>query len=111
MNTYDDRYIAMTRGDTLSFGIEIEGIDQDLGTAFFTCKKNHTENPVFQKSLGNGITKQEAGKYAVRVAPGDTANLEPGKYYYDLEIGIGDDVYTVLNGVLEIVRDVTTREV
>ena len=107
MRVWDDRYITMTRGDTMSFGIEIEGLDQDLETAFLTCKKNHDEAPAFQKSLEDGITKQETGKYVVRVAPEDTENLEPGKYYYDLEIGVNGDRFTILKGVLEIERDVT----
>lgn len=109
MYIWEDRYVLMTRGDTLSFGIEIEGLDQDLETAFLTCKKNHNEAPLFKKTLGDGITKQETGKYVVRVAPEDTENLEPGKYFYDLEIGANGDIFTILKGVLEIERDVTRR--
>ena len=107
MQVWDERYVTMTRGDTMSFGIEIEGLDQDLETAYFTCKKNHGEAPMFQKSLGNGITKQETNKYVVRIAPDDTENLQPGKYFYDLEIGANGDRFTILKGVLELERDVT----
>ena len=107
MYVADDRYIRMPKGDTLSFGLEFEGLDQDLDTAYFTCRRNFTEAAVFQKSLGNGITKQEAGKYVVRVAPEDTKDLEAGKYYYDHEIGANGDVFTILKGVLELERDVT----
>lgn len=110
MHIWDDRYVAMTRGDTLSFGMEIEGLDQDLDTAFLTCRRNHSEAPVFQKSLGYGITKQDIGRYVIRVAPEDTESLEPGKYYYDLEIGVNGDIFTVLKGVLELERDVTRRD-
>lgn len=107
MHIWDDRHVSMTRGDTMSFGIEIEGANQDLETAFFTCKKNLEESPVFQKSLGQGITKTGEGQYAVRVAPQDTSGLEPGDYFYDLEIGANGDVFTVLKGVLKIERGVT----
>jgi hypothetical protein len=107
MYLWDDRYVTMTRGDTMSFGMELEGLDQDLDTAFLTCRKSHTEPPVFQKSIGDGITKVDEGQYVVRVAPEDTEGLEAGKYYYDLEIGVNGDVYTILKGILEIEQDVT----
>ena len=107
MYLFDDRYVKMTRGDTMSFGMEIEGLNQDLDTAFLTCRKNLNEGFVFQKSLGNGITKQDEGQYVVRIAPGDTDTLEAGKYYYDLEIGANGDVFTILKGILEIEQDVT----
>ena len=107
MRVWDDRYITMTRGDTMSFGIEIEGLEQDLETAFLTCRKNYYQDPVFQKSLGSGITKHDTGQYVVRVAPEDTENLEPGKYFYDLELGVNGDKITVLKGILEIEQDTT----
>lgn len=107
MRLFDDRYVTMARGDTMSFGMEIEGLDQDLDTAYFTCRKNHTEAPVFQKSLGNGITKVGDNQYTVRIAPDDTESLEAGKYYYDLEIGVNGDKFTILKGILELEQDVT----
>lgn len=107
MRLWDDRYVVMTRGDTMTFGMEIEGLDQDLDTAFFTCKRNHEELPVFVKSLGDGITKQDTGRYVVRIAPEDTEQLDVGKYYYDLEISANGDVFTILKGILELERDVT----
>jgi len=103
-----DNNISMVRGDTLSFGMEFEDFDQDLETAFFTCKKNYDDDePVFQKSIGNGITKVDDGRYVVRVAPEDTKDIEAGAYYYDLEIGANSDIFTILKGVLDIEPDVT----
>lgn len=100
--------IHMVRGDTLAFGVEFQGLDQDLDTAFFTCKANDTLTEyVFQKSLGDGIEKVETNKYRVRVAPEDTAEIEAGNYYYDFQIGVNDDVFTLLIGILEIQQDVT----
>lgn len=100
--------LKMVRGDTLAFGVEIEGLEEDLDTAYFSCKINYDDNSyVFQKTLGNGITKVETGKYRVRVAPADTSSLEAGQYYYDLQIGVNGDIYTILRGVLKIEYDVT----
>lgn len=108
-----DCNLKMVRGDTMTFGIELEGDDgqvfeQDLESAFFTCKTSYdADQPVFQKSLSNGITKVATGQYVVRVAPTDTEGIEAGNYYYDFEIGLNSDIFTVLKGVLTIENDVT----
>lgn len=106
-----DYNMSMVRGDTLSFGIELDDFDQDLDTVFFSCKENYEDaSYIFHKSLGDGISKIETGKYVVRVAPEDTKDVTVGQYYYDLEIGANGDIFTVLKGVLDIEFDVT-REV
>lgn len=103
--------LSMVKGDTLAFGIEIEGVD-DLENAFFSCKANkEDETYIFQVSLGNGIYKTDSGKYGVRVAPADTKNVEAGTYYFDLQIQVNLDIYTVLIGRLEIIEQVTTEGV
>jgi hypothetical protein len=110
---FEDSYITMTKGDTLSFGMELfdgngEAFTDELESAFFTCKQNYTDSVnVFQKSLGNGITKADDGQYIVRVAPEDTIGMEAGKYFFDLQIGTDSDVFTISKGVLEIEQDVT----
>ncbi len=107
MNTCKNINLCMVRGDTLAFGFEVEGITS-LDSCYFSCKVNpDDDNYVFQKSLSDGISLVEAGKYRVRVAPADTEDLEVGDYYYDLEIGATDDIYTILKGVLKIEQDVT----
>lgn len=100
--------LTMTRGDTLAFAVEIGGLNQDLSTAYFSCKKELSdESYAFQKTLTNGISKVETGKYRVRVAPTDTKNLELGEYYYDLQIGVNSDIFTILQGRLTITYEVT----
>lgn len=109
MANYKTKNIKMVAGDTFSFGFEITGIS-NLDTAYFSCKKNYQdEYYVFQKQLGNGITVDENGKYIVRIAPDDTNNLNTGMYCYDLEVGVNDDVYTILRGNFEIVSDITSN--
>lgn len=109
----EDKYIRMTRGDTLSFGIQVydeEGapFGQDLERAYFTCKSNRSDaRYLFQKSLSDGVSKVGPGAYTVRVDPSDTDSAKPGKYFYDFEIGCNGDVFTVMRGVLEIMQDVT----
>lgn len=105
---WKDNYISMVRGDTLAFGIKIDGLDQDLDKAYFTVKKNLTDDAVSARvQLYDGIEKVETGKYIVRLAPAQTRNLEAGKYYYDMQIKANGDVFTILKGVLELEHDVT----
>lgn len=100
--------IQMVKGDTLSFGMEFEGLDQDLETAFMTVRKNALDTDIiFQKSLGNGIEKVDENQYIVRVAPEDTKDLDAGNYDFDLQISANGDVFTIIVGVLVLEQDVT----
>lgn len=111
--TMEDKYIRMVRGDTLSFGLQLYDetgtpFGHDLERAYFTCKSNRSDKRyLFMKSLSDGISKVGQGAYVVRVAPSDTADAKPGKYFYDLEIGCNGDVFTMMRGVIEIMQDVT----
>ena len=110
IKTTKTNHIHMTKGDTLSFGIKITGLDQDLDSAYFTCETripNVTNETVFQKSLENGITQVGDGEYAVRIAPEDTADLPVDLYSYDLQIGVNDDIFTLIKGILYIENEVT----
>lgn len=107
-----DTNLAMVRGDTFAFGVEIEldGEEQavEIDEAYFSCKKTARDSDyIFQKSLGNGITKVDDKTYRVRVAPEDTKDVDPGSYRYDFEIRVDDDIYTPLKGELTIMEDVT----
>ena len=102
--------LSMVRGDTFSFDVVLADLDgETVSSIYFTAKKKATDNEaVFQKTLGDGITPMEETTYRVRVAPEDTKTLDAGKYAYDLQIGIGNDVYTLIMGNLQITQDVTT---
>ena len=110
-----EQNFEMTRGDTFAFGVEMEGNTQELDTAYFTVKKDiDSDAYVFQKSLEDGITLVEIGEdsifYRVRIAPNDTKNLDAGKYFYDLELGLNGDVFTPIMGILTLDKDVTRRQ-
>ena len=112
MNYYT-KNIKNVKGDTYSIGFITEDIDQALDTIYFTCrdKLSDDSNIIFQKSLGNGISLIEHTgnkySYAIRVAPYDTEDVQAGVYYYDLEIGINDDIFTIMKGRFIIEQDVT----
>ena len=106
----ENENITMIRGDTLAFNVEVTYADGNVATvdyADFTCKKLSADHKsVFHKSLGDGI-KQQDGLLTVRVAPEDTQEVDAGRYFYDLCIGVGNDKYTIMKGVLNIEQDVT----
>lgn len=104
--------LEMTKGDTLSFGVEIVDLGQAVESAFFTCKENYDdETPIFQKSLNDGIELDHIEGsnyfYKIRIAPEDTRNIEPKKYYYDLEINLNDDTFTIAKGILDVSFDIS----
>lgn len=108
---YPNYRIDMVRGDTLSFGLEFEGLGQDLATADFTVKKNATDSVVLiHKDLTDGISKTEDWKYIVRLAPEDTAELDAGTYNFDLQVSANTDVFTIMIGILVLEQDVTFEE-
>ena len=112
------RDISMVRGDTLSFGFQITGLNGAEPDAIsFSCKENlEDETYIFSISLGEGIERRSYDQatdtltYGVRVAPELTADVELGKYFYDLQIGINDDVLTLVKGKLSIEWEVSDNE-
>lgn len=108
--------LFMVRGDTFRFKVEIEGLVNNLTSAYFSCKKNLDDQEyVFQKSIGDGISKYKSTEnsiiYEVVVAPEDTENVECGNYFYDLQLGVDGDIFTPLNAILKIEKDVTHSSV
>lgn len=109
-NTFrmEDEYIAMVRGDTLAFNMELEDFTEDLTGAYFTVMENSLDlTPSVQKTLGDGIEKLQTGLYGVRMEPDDTKDLEVGQYWYDLVIECNGDRMTVLRGVLDLLQNFT----
>ena len=109
-----DKYITMVKGDTLAFGVVIEdevGQPIDITDAVFIAKKTYNAlTSVFEVTLGDGITKIDDGVYSVRVAPEDTADNEPGRYFYQFKVMKDDDVYTIMRGIVELEPEVEVEE-
>lgn len=109
----EDTHITMIKGDTLSVGIKLvdennNPITDDLKDISMTCRDSENSDIIiFNKHIGNGITKSNEGEYVIRVAPEDTENVEAGKYVYDVELRTNEDVFTPLKGILTIDDDVS----
>lgn len=76
--------ITMTRGDTAVLKLDIideQGIPYDVtdsDVVIFTLKRSVLDKAVvFQKSMVDG---------KITIQPQDTANLEYGQYFYDVEL-------------------------
>ena len=109
-NNSIQRDISMVRGDTLSFGFQIQGLAGERPDAiYFSCKEHlEDETFIFSISLEDGISERSYDQgtdtltFGVRVAPELTADVAFGKYFYDLKIEINDDVLTLMKGKLSI---------
>lgn len=116
MNYYknDIRHI---KGDTFSTGLIVEGLGQEPESIYFTCRDslNDDSEILFEKSTYNGITlvdydeENDIRKYAVRIAPNDTRNLQAGTYFYDEQIVVNGDVITIMKGKFILEQDVTRK--
>lgn len=109
VNNANVQDITMVRGNTLAFSFELVGLGQSLDAAYMSCKADLADSEyAFQKTLGDGIEAGEtAGTYDVRVAPEDTAELAPGRYFYDLTVHANNDVKTLMLGALLLVQGTT----
>ena len=107
---FQNQNITMVKGDTLAFNVQVfdeAGQPITVDSAYMTCKEIPTNDDfIFQKSLSDGITQSD-GIMVVRVAPNDTKDAEAGEYFYDFQIGVGQDIYTIMIGTLSLEQNVT----
>lgn len=97
------RIFAIKQGDQFSFTVTFTNLQEDLTTFELGVKKEYTDTTMLiEKSLGNGITKIDTGKYRIDFTPAETKVLEPNYYVYDLRMTLGSTVYTPLYGYLMI---------
>lgn len=116
MNYYRND-IRNVKGDTYSSALVIEGLGQSVNSIYFTCRETLNDNAeiLFQSGLNDGISlveydeENDIRKYAVRISPIKTRNLQSGTYYYDLEVSVNSDVFTVMKGKFILEQD-STRE-
>ena len=112
MNYYKND-IRHVKGDTYSSNLIVEGLGQNIATAKFTCRDSLNDNSevLFEKTLNNGIVKykydseKDIRYYSIRIPPEDTQNLQSGTYYYDLEVGVNGDVFTIMKGRFIVEQD------
>lgn len=114
MNYYSND-IRHIKGDTYSCAMVIEDFDQPMDSVYFTCRdgQNDDSEILFEAGLDDGISiveydeHKQIRKYAIRIAPSKTKDLQVGTYYYDLQVGINDDIFTIMRGKFIIEQEET----
>ena len=97
------KVFSVKRGSTFSFIITFKNLDQDVDTMDFGIKEEYSDETMkIEKSLGDGITKIETGKYKVDFSTTDIMSLDAGMYVYDLRYTIGDTPSIPLSGYIVV---------
>lgn len=97
------KVFSVKRGSTFSFIITFKNLDQDVDTMDFGIKEEYEDEAMaIEKSLGDGITKIETGKYKVDFSTTDIMSLDAGMYVYDLRYTIGDTPSIPLSGYIVV---------
>jgi len=117
MNYYKNN-IRHVKGDTFSSTVIVEGLGQELDSIYFTCRDNLNDdsNILFEKGLNRGIeiidydAENDIRTYSIRIEPYDTKSLQAGSYFYDVQIAVNSDVFTIMKGNFIIEQDATRKE-
>ena len=102
-----------TRGDTLPimFTLDKQIPLEDEGTKItFSVKVKETDNNyVFQvdKTAVTALDNEEAFTYLLKADASLTVNLALARYYYDLELQVNGEVYTLVKGFMDLTFDIT----
>lgn len=100
------RIFNIKQGDEFSFTITFKNLQEDLTTFTMGVKLDYNGTMLLTKSLGNGISKIDTGKYRVDFLPSETQALSPNLYVYDLRLALGNTVFTPLYGYFNIMESV-----
>lgn len=98
------KVFQVKRGATFSFIVTFKNLNQDVASMTFGLKEDYDKTMLIEKTLGDGITKIDTGKYKVNFSYTDIIGLEAGMYVYDLRYTIGDTPSIPLSGYV-IVQD------
>lgn len=106
----------LIRGDSRTFSLTLTnkatGLPYNITgwTFYFTIKANITDldaDALLQKVVTTH-TDAAAGKTDISIDPADTAGVEPGNYFYDIQaVTDTDDVHTICKGAITIDWDAT----
>jgi len=104
------KVFQVKRGATFSFIVTFKNLNQDVTTMDFGIKEDYSLPMLIEKSIGDGITKIETGKYKVDFSITDILSLDAGMYIYDLRYTIGDTPSIPLSGYIVVNDSVFNQE-
>lgn len=102
------KVFQVKRGATFSFIITFKNLNQDVTTMDFGIKADYDKPMLIEKSLNDGITKIQTGKYKVEFSTTDITSLPAGMYVFDLRYTIGSTPSIPLSGYLVVADSVFT---
>ena len=106
--------ISMPRGDIRPVRFTVtnyEGGISDIvfDEIYFTVKRSFSDKMyLFQKKLSDGtIEPDESEGYTFVIQPADTDNLSVGRYVFDIELVLGDEIKQTTVGEFILTNEVT----
>lgn len=106
-----DNIIRLFRGDTHTINVYVKNNGEILDltgyTAVLTAKENLTDTEFAIQLIGT--LDADNGQITFTFTSADTAELDAGEYYYDVQIS-GTYTYTLLRDTLDLKGDVTTND-
>ena len=106
-------YCGNTKEYTLVFTDSNEEIIPIVGwTVYFTAKAKVSDSDELAMIKKDIIVHDDPinGKTIIKLLPNDTKNLQPGIYFYDIQIKRGiENVLTVLTGRMKLLSTITRR--
>lgn len=101
--------ILLTRGDTAALTLTLEGDYVPDGTEMkFTIKKAPTDS----RALVMKTVETESNRAVLALEPGDTQQLQPGQYVYDVRVkaalaeGVTGTYTPMIYGVFQLLDNV-----
>lgn len=104
--------IRLTRGDSAYIGIvpKVNGVVHELNeNESLHLQVRNADSDGDLVFNGNIIESQDYGNVWY-IAPRDTADLPIGRYYWDVELHVGDDIFTFISGQLILTNEVTREQ-
>lgn len=104
--------IEIVRGTTNTFQIEVRDANGVLYTVvagekiIFGIKEKPTDAELI---LAKSCSFQSVGSYLATLSPEDTANLEPGRYFYDVALQSGKNFYNIIEPMPFIIQPNVTK--
>jgi len=111
--------LEIFRGDTKQYTLNFKdavgvAIDITDWTVFFTVKKERSDLDAAAKISKTVVlhTNAAEGTTRVNITAAEAATLEPGQYYYDIQVKKSDgSILTIISDMLVIKEDITRRTV
>lgn len=120
INSADNNYpvwraLSLTRGDSFEMTVRVlsEGVPVTLGAegrVYWQFRK--TDGSDLLRKVFTGTSQDGEGYVTLSLLPGDTAEISPGCYEYEIEFCVSPDelVITAVRGVAEICGDIITPD-